>query len=110
VAQHVNDREGRPSNVLADLFSNRPGWRLEPSSSPGGVPVWCFVAGGKVELSVTASVDSIHLYEMPTDRDITFGDTQELQEWLRTHRAEAMQEPVAPSSWRSRFRKLNNWS
>lgn len=96
--------------MVADLFGSRPGWRLEPQSTPGAATVWCFVFGGKIEFSVTADVDSIHLYEMETDREITFKDAEELATWLSTHRAEALQEPPTPSSRKSRFRKFFEWS
>jgi len=106
----MKDRKSPSGNVLADLFGSRPGWRLEPKSTPGSAPVWCFVFGGKIEFSVTADSDSIHLYEMETDRDIAFNDADELAKWFRTHRAEAMQEPAIRASRKSRFRKLIEWN
>lgn len=107
---NMNDRKGPASSVLAEMFGNRPGWRLEPTSSPGSSIVWCFVFGGKIEFSVTADVDSIQLYEMETDREITFKDPEELATWLRTYRAEALQEPAIRGSWKSRFRNIFEWS
>jgi hypothetical protein len=97
-------------NEIVDLVGGRPGWRLEPRSTPGATPLWCFVFGGKIEFSVTADGDSIHLYVMETDEEILFNDTDELTKWLRTHRAEALREPAArPPSGKSRFRKLFEW-
>jgi len=48
---------------------------------------------------------------METDEEIVFTDADELTTWLRTHRAEALQEPAtrSPGS-KSRFRKLFEWS
>ena len=77
---------------------------------PGAELLWCFVAGGEIEFSVTADFDSILLYEMKTDREIAFRDGDELATWLRTNRAEALQEPVTHVSRKSRFRDLLKWS
>jgi hypothetical protein len=106
----MSDRVGQTGNELVDLIGGRPGWRLEPRSTPGATPVWCFVFGGKIEFSVTADADSIHLYVMETDGEIVFKDADELMTWLRTHRAEALQEPASrPPPGKSRFRKLFEW-
>ncbi len=106
----MSDREGLPSNTLADLFGGRPGWRLEPKSTPGAATVWCFVVRGKVEFSVTADAESIHLYEMETDRELTFENADALAAWLRIHREEALQEPAKRTPMKSRFRKFFEWS
>jgi hypothetical protein len=98
-------------NEIFDLLGGRPGWRLEPRSTPGATPLWCFVFGGKIEFSVTADGDAIHLYVMETDREIVFEDADELTAWLRSNRAEALRDPVSrPPSGKSRFRKLFEWS
>jgi hypothetical protein len=48
---------------------------------------------------------------METDEEIVFKDADELTTWLRTHRAEALQEPASrPPSGKSRFRKLFEWN
>ena len=107
----MNDQAGPSTNELVDLLVGRPGWRLEPRSTPGATPLWCFVFGGKIEFSVTAEGGSIHLYVMETDEEIVFKDADELTTWLRAHRAEALQEPTARSpAGKSRFRKLFEWS
>ena len=88
-----------PSRIeLVDLFGGRPGWRLEPRSTPGATPLWCFVFSGRIEFSVSTEGESIHLYVMETDEDVVFQDEQELTTWLRTHRAEALREPVSPQA------------
>ena len=107
----MTDRVGPSRNDMADLLGGRPGWRLEPRSTPGASPLWCFVFGGKIEFSVTVEGGSIHLYVMETDEEIVFKDADELTTWLRTHRAEALQEPASRSpAGKSRFRKLFEWS
>ena len=106
----MSDQAGPSGNEVVNLLGGRPGWRLEPRSTPGATPLWCFVFGGKIEFSVTADGDSIHLYVMDTDEEIVFKDADELTTWLRTHRAEALREPDSrPSPGKSRFRKLFEW-
>jgi hypothetical protein len=107
----MSERAGPTKNELVDLFGGRPGWRLEPRSTPGATPLWCFVVGGKIEFSVTRDRDGIHLYVMETDQEMMFKDAEELTAWLRSNRAEAMREPTASAApGKSRFRKLFEWS
>ncbi len=106
----MSDRASQSGSELVDLIGGRPGWRLEPRSTPGATPVWCFVLGGKIEFSVTADAGSIHLYVMETDQEIEFEDADGLMAWLRTNRAEAVQEPASRlPSGKSRLRKLFEW-
>ena len=69
----MNVPAGTSGNEVLNLLGGRPGWRLEPRSTPGATPLWCFVVGGKIEFSVTADGDAIHLYVMETDKEIVFG-------------------------------------
>ena len=94
---------------LVDLFEGRPGWRLEPRSTPGASSLWCFVSGGKIEFSVNVDRDGIHLYEMGTDREIVFKDADDLTDWFKAHRADALQEKAAARTKRSRFREFTDW-
>ena len=64
----------QPRTHLADLFGDRPGWRLEPRTTPGASPLWCYVDAGQIELSVTAERDGVHLFVMDDDRELLFGD------------------------------------
>ena len=105
----MTSRKLVPGAVLSDLFSARPGWRLEPTSTPGVDAAWCFVYRGEIEFSVTANAESIVLYEMKTDREIAFKNPEELTAWLATHREEALLEPEARASRRSRFGGLFEW-
>jgi hypothetical protein len=100
---------GSSENDIVELFGGRPGWRLEPRSTPGATPLWCFVFGGKIEYSVTVDADVINLYEMETDQEMVFRDADELTTWLSTHRPEALQEPASRPARKSRFRKLFEW-
>jgi hypothetical protein len=100
---------GRPKNEILDLLGGRPGWRLEPRSTPGSTPLWCFVANGKIEFSVTVGAKTLRLYQMETDQEIVFADADGLMAWLRANRAEAAREPVAQVPRRSRLRKFTEW-
>ena len=59
---------------------------------------------------MTVEGGSIHLYVMDTDQEIVFPDADGLTTWLRTNRAEALREPTARPSRKSRFRKLTEWN
>jgi hypothetical protein len=106
----MNDRVGPSKIELVDMLAGRPGWRLEPSLTPGVRPLWCFVVGGKIDLSLAVDGSSISLYVMDTDTEIVFRDTDELTTWLRAHRAAALQEPTSHHPGKSGFRKLFEWS
>jgi hypothetical protein len=106
----MNKRAGPSTNELVDLLTGRPGWRLEARSTPGATPLWCFVFAGKIEFSVTVDSGSIRLYVMDTDQELVFPDEAGLTTWLRENRVEALQDPVARPSRKSRFRKMTEWS
>ena len=93
-----------------ELLGGRPGWRLEPQSTPGAPPLWCFVFNGKIEYSVSVDRGTIHLYVMDTDQEIVFANADELMAWLRSNRAEAAQEPAAPVPGKPRRRRFMDWS
>jgi hypothetical protein len=97
------------TDEILDLLGGRPGWRLEPRSTPGSTPLWAFVYNGKIEYSVTADRDSIRLYVMETDQEIVFDDEDGLMSWLRSNRAEAAQESTAGKPRKSIFRKITEW-
>ena len=98
------------TNDLLDVLVGRPGWRLEPRSTPGATPLWCFVFNGRIEFSVTVEAGSIRLYVMDTDQEIVFDNAEGLMAWLRANRAEALLEPQAPATKKSRLRRFTTWS
>ncbi len=106
----MNPGGGPSTNEILELLGSRPGWRLEPSSTPGATPAWCFVFNGKIEFSVTADRGSVRLYVMETDQEIVFDDGEGLMAWLRANRAEAAQTATPPAQRKSRFRRLTEWS
>ena len=94
---------------LSDLLGRRPGWRLEPRTTPGATPLWCFVAGGEVVCSVTSDEGLIRLYVMATDEEVVFADAGDLTAWLQSNRADAMQEVPPRQGRSSRFKSLFEW-
>jgi hypothetical protein len=94
---------------IVELFQGRPGWRLEPRTTPGATPLWCFVVNGKVEFSVAAEDGAIRLYVMDTDQEEVFSDVNELTAWLRLYRSEAMQEPARRPDGKTRVKKFFEW-
>jgi hypothetical protein len=94
---------------IVELFQGRPGWRLEPRTTPGATPLWCFVVDGKVEFSVTAEGGSVRLYVMDTDQEVVFGDVEELTAWLRTYRADALREAALRPDGKARVKKFFEW-
>ena len=105
----LDDGVGPPKIELVDLLGDRPGWRLEPSLTPGVKPLWCFVVGAKIDLSLAVDGSSISLYVTDTDTEVVLRDTDELTTWLRTHRPAALQAPTTHPG-KSGFRKLFEWS
>jgi len=103
-------RAGQVRKQLVELVEGRPGWRLEPRSTPGAAPLWCFVAGGEVEFSVTVEDGSIRLYVMATDEEIEFEHTDELEAWMHAHRADALGERPRRPQGKERFRRFFEWS
>src|SRR5277367_2386710 len=99
------------TNGLLDVLVGRPGWRLEPRSTPGATPLWCFVFSGRIEFSVSVEAGLVRLYVMDTDQEIVFDDAEGLMAWLRANRAEALLEPQTPGTKKkSRLRKITDWS
>ncbi len=94
---------------IVELFEGRPGWRLEPRTTPGATPMWCFVAGGEIEFSVAADDGAIHLYVMATDQELVFSDAEHLTAWLRIHRDDALQERAPRPVAEKRARRFFEW-
>jgi len=63
-------------------LEGRPGWRYEPSSTPGGPPSWCLDQGAQVVLSVNAYQGVVIVYVPETDREVPVGGVDELLTWL----------------------------
>jgi hypothetical protein len=94
---------------IVELVEGRPGWRLEPRTTPGASPMWCFVPDGEIEFSVAADRGSVHLYVMATDRELVFADAEQLSAWLRIHRDDALQERPLRPPVKERSRRFFEW-
>jgi hypothetical protein len=103
-------RSNHPRHQLVELLEGRPGWRLEPRTTPGASPLWCFVYEGQIEYSVTVEDDLVRLYVMADDQELQFPDADALTEWLRTHRADALQPAPARPDGKKRLKRLFEWS
>ncbi len=63
-------------------LKDRPGWRYEPSTTPGAQPSWCLTADGEILLSVTV-IDGIHSVYLPNeDLEIDFDTRERLVAWI----------------------------
>ncbi len=94
---------------IVELLEGRPGWRLEPRTTPGATPLWCFVSEGEIEFSVAAEDGVIHLYRMATDEEFAFRDAEALTAWLRVHRDDALQERPPRPEGKQRARRFFEW-
>jgi hypothetical protein len=95
---------------LVDLVEGVPGWRLEPRTTPGASPLWCFVSDGKIEFSVSVEGSELVLYDMETDRDTRFADRETLEAWLREHRPDTLQEAPPQLERKAKVRKFFEWN
>lgn len=94
---------------LADLLGGLVGWRLEPQTTPGASPLWCFVSNGKVQFSVSVEGAVIVLYVMDTDEEITFASRDALVAWLAEHRPDAWRPSPSRAERKKRVRKFFEW-
>jgi hypothetical protein len=106
----MSKRTKQQRNDLMELVVGRPGWRLEPRTTPGASPVWCFVANGEIELSASADDGALHLYVMATDQEFVLQTAEDLSAWLERHRPEALSDRQISPSGKARMKGLFDWS
>jgi hypothetical protein len=94
---------------LVEFLGGLDGWRLEPRTTPGASPLWCFLSGGKVEFSVTVENRAIVLYVMDTDEEMTFSDREAMVVWFSENRPEALRPGPTRSERKQRARKFFEW-
>jgi hypothetical protein len=94
---------------IADLLGGLEGWRLEPRTTPGASPLWCFLSEGKVVFSVSVEGPVISLYVMDTDEELTFPSREAFECWLGEHRPDALLQSPAPVERKKRIRRLFEW-
>jgi hypothetical protein len=92
-----------------ELLRRRPGWKLQMMATPGLPPVWGFGSGGQVELSVGTDRDSIRVYVVEQDLDVTVHSTSELAEWLKASKPQAFQEPKDAAGDKPKRRRFLDW-
>jgi hypothetical protein len=96
-------------NELADLLGGLEGWRLEPRTTPGASPLWCFLSDGKIEFSVSVEGPAIVLYVMDTDEEMQFPSRDALVAWLGEHRPESVRHAPPRAKGNTRFRRFFEW-
>ena len=94
---------------MIELVKGRPGWKLEPRSTPGASPVWCYVVEERIVLSVRADDGAIQVWVMATDEEVELPDAGALSDWLQTYRADALGERPQRKRGKNRFRELFEW-
>ncbi len=67
---------------IGAALRERGGWRYEPSTTPGGLPSWCFDPGGEPVVSVNVVDGAVVAYLPVQDRDVTFGNLDALLRWM----------------------------
>ncbi len=80
-------RDDQLFDEVGRLLEPRLHWNLEPSTTPGGAPSWCFDPGGEVELSVSVSDGLIDVYQVQQDRDLFFPGVDALAAWVEDNEA-----------------------
>jgi hypothetical protein len=106
----MSRRTRQARSEITHLLGSRPGWRLEPQTTPGASPLWCYVVDGEIEFSVTAESGGISLYSMADDRQHHFDDADELTAWLSLHRADALRDAPDGPEGKSKIHGLFRWS
>jgi hypothetical protein len=67
---------------IGGLLLARRGWGLEPSTSPGADPSYCFSPEHEVELSVSVRDGRIRIYIPRSDEELVIDDTPSLAAWI----------------------------
>lgn len=94
---------------IAQLLRRRPGWTLQAVPTPGAPQVWCFGSGAATELSVSTGGGSIDIYVVKLDENVTVDTTDQLVAWLKTHKAEALQDPREGAMQRLKRGRFFRW-
>jgi hypothetical protein len=88
-AWSISEPQNRLGAVADSLFDQvghilepRPGWRYEPSTTPGAEPSWCLDSGGEVTLSVCVLEGRICVFLPDVDRELYVTDLGALGIWI----------------------------
>jgi hypothetical protein len=64
----------------------RPGWSLQPSSSPGIDPLWCFgpdtASGTDIQVTVSVVGSTVSIYLVEHDLEFVVPDEDALATWV----------------------------
>jgi hypothetical protein len=66
-------------------WTARPGWRYEPSTTPGAAPSWCLVDDGEMELSVSVEGDAMSIYRPDWPAEVAVDGIPALLTWVDQH-------------------------
>ena len=105
----MSKRAKQQTNELVELVKGRPGWRLEPRTTPGASPLWCFVVNGEIEFSVSVEDGTLHVYVMATDQEVVLQNAEDLSGWLEANKPEALSDRVVSPSGKARMKGLLEW-
>jgi hypothetical protein len=70
--------DGELRDQVSSLLQARHGWRLEPRTTPGAPPTWCFGSGGVSDLSVDVENGALSVYFVDIDREVSLPDADAL--------------------------------
>jgi hypothetical protein len=66
---------------IGEILQSHPGWRFEPSATPGAPPSWCLDVHGEITLSVNVDHEAITVYLPETDQEIAFDGIDGFAAW-----------------------------
>ncbi len=78
-------RTGQLWKEVSRLLQARRGWSLEPQTTPGADPLWCFGTGGEWQLAVGVEAGAISAFLTAKDQEVNFADCGAFEEWLNAN-------------------------
>ena len=70
---------------LSRLLQARRGWSLEPQTTPGADPLWCFGIGGHWQLAVGVEDGAVSVFHTDKDQEVIFADGVAFEDWLNAN-------------------------
>jgi len=67
---------------VGEELTKRPGWRYEPSTTPGGPASWCLDPAGQILYSVNVVDGTILLYVPSEDWEVPIDSLEGLLRWI----------------------------
>ena len=78
-------------------------------STPGLPPQWSFGSGGQADLSIAIDRDSISVYVVEQDRDVSLAGTDELVAWLKSNKPEAFKDRKESAGGKLKRGRIFDW-